>query len=57
MYKHLIGNPNPKLMSQQTWYDDDFSNASTLSNAYQGLPQIDDDGDIVLGDDWDDDED
>ena len=57
MYKHLIGNPNPKLMSQQTWYDDDFSNASTLSNAYQGLPQIDDDGDIVLGDDWEDDED
>ncbi len=56
MYNHVLGNPNPKLMSQDTWYEDDFSNASTLNERNQGLPQLDNDGDIVLGD-WDDDED
>ena len=56
MYNHILGNPNPKLMSQDTWYEDDFSNASTLNERNQGLPQLDNDGDIVLGD-WDDDED
>jgi hypothetical protein len=57
MFKHLLGNPNPKMMSQNTWYEDDFSNTSTLNERNQGLPQLDNDADIVLGDDWEDDED
>ena len=57
MFKHLFGNPNPKMMSQNTWYEDDFSNTSTLNEINQGLPQLDNDADIVLGDDWEDDED
>jgi hypothetical protein len=57
MFKHLLGNPNPKMMSQNTWYEDDFSNTSTLNEINQGLPQWDNDADIVLGDDWEDDED
>jgi hypothetical protein len=57
MFKHLLGNPNPKMMSQNTWYEDDFSNTSTLNEINQGLLQWDNDADIVLGDDWEDDED
>jgi hypothetical protein len=57
MFKHLLGNPNPKMMSQNNWYEDDFSNTSTLNERNQWLPQWDNDADIVLGDDWDDDED
>jgi hypothetical protein len=56
MFKHLLGNQNPKMMSQNTWYEDDFSSTSTLNEINQGLPQLDNDADIVLGD-WDDDED
>jgi hypothetical protein len=57
MFKHLLGNPNPKMMSQNDWYEDDFSDTSTFDERNQGLLQWDNDADIVLGDDWEDDED
>lgn len=58
MFEYLLGNSNPKMMNINTWYENDFSDSSTINDVFRRLPQDDDeDGDIVLDDDWDEDED